>query len=112
MKNVTRYIYLILFCLVLQSDTINFVNFIRSLVDSNDYVSLLLKTGNTTSEEETEEGEKEHKEKEFKNIKYIPPFVFLPATKRIGTFRRPGDTKLFSLTSDTETPPPKYILAV
>ncbi len=120
MKTLNRYIYLLLFCIFLQNNNSGFVDFLRSLIDSNDHLSLFLENSdNSAPEEEKEENEKEskenenkEKEKELKNIKYLHSFVFLSVIENANSFRKVEDSVLFSLHADIETPPPKYILVV
>lgn len=121
MKNINRIIYLLLFCILLQNNA-GIIDFFRSISNSKDQLSLFLKNSTKTPVEE-EEGEKEskenenkenenkEKEKEFKNIKYLHSFIFLVVAGNASRFRNAEDAQLFSLNADTETPPPKSILA-
>ncbi|HVD98772.1 MAG TPA: hypothetical protein VNB90_11260 [Cytophagaceae bacterium] len=119
MKNIKRYIFPLLFCILIQNDA-GLVDFLKRLLHSNDdELGLVINDENkSTEEEEKEEGEKEskekenenkekEKEKEFKNIKLLHTFVFLTITSNQYIFNHPGDSKLFASDSDTETPPPK-----
>lgn len=122
MKNINKLVYLLLFCLLLQNNT-GIIDFLKSLSDSQKHLSLFLKDSNKapveeeenekeSKENENKENENKEKEKELKNIKYIPSFVFLLVSGNSDLFRKTEDAKLFSLNTDTETPPPKNILAI
>jgi hypothetical protein len=122
MKNINKLVYLLLFCILLQNN-VSIIDFFKRLSDSKNHLSLFLKDSNKAPSEEEEnekeskenenkENENKEKEKELKNIKYFSSFEFLSVSLNTGLFRNVEDAKLFSLNSDTETPPPKTILAV
>jgi hypothetical protein len=117
MKSIKLYIYILLFSIFIQNDTV-LVDFLKNMINPMERISYLQKEEGESrteedsekSEKDTEEKEKEEnkeKEKEYKNIKSLNTFSCLSAVINLPICYNSEDAKIFIQYFEIETPPPQ-----